>query len=150
MSEHRIHLEWSRDGKPFVRADYGRDHRIVFQGGQTLGASSAAGYGGNPAFADPEQQLAASASSCHMLTFLAVAANRSLVIDSYEDDAEAEIGKNAEGQMVVTTITLRPRVRFSGETVPTREDVAKLHERAHRACFISNSLRSTVNVVPRD
>lgn len=149
MKAHRIHLDWSRNGGPFERGNYRRDHRIVFDGGQALGASSSGEFGGNDDLADPEQQLASAAASCHMLTFLAVAANRAITIDAYEDDAEAVIGKNAEGQNVVTTITLRPRVVVSGADAPDAAAIAKLHERAHKACFISNSLKSTVIVEPR-
>ena len=85
-----------------------------------------------------------------MLTFLAVAANRKLTLDLYEDDAVAELGKSAEGKMFVSRVTLRPRVRFSGDNAPSREDIAKLHERAHSACFIANSVKSEVVLAPRD
>ena len=150
MDEHRITLRWSRDGGAFERGNYRSSHDIGFQGGQHLGASAAASYGGDAALADPEQILAAALASCHMLTFLAVAANRKLVPDSYEDDAVAELGKNAEGRMAVTRVTLRPRVRFSGDNVPTREDIARLHERAHQGCFIASSVKSEVVLEPRD
>lgn len=149
MSEHRIQLLWTRDGATFERNNYNRDHRIVYAGGQSIDASAAVGYGGRESHVDPEQQLLGALSSCHMLTFLAVAANRGYVVDRYEDDAEAALGKNAEGQVAVTTATLRPRIRFAGDTVPSAEDVAKFHERAHRACFIANSIRTLVSIAPR-
>jgi organic hydroperoxide reductase OsmC/OhrA len=150
MDEHRITLRWSRDGGAFERGNYRSSHDVAFQGGQRLGVSAAAGYGGDAALADPEQILAAAVASCHMLTFLAVAANRRLVPDTYEDDAVAVLGKNAEGKMFVERVTLRPRVHFSGDNVPSAEDVARLHERAHAACFIANSVKSEVVVEPRD
>ncbi len=149
MSDHRIALHWQRQGAPFARESYNRDHSIHFQGGQELNASSAAGYGGNPAHADPEQQLLAALSSCHCLTFLAVVANRGQVVDDYQDDAECELGKNADGKSAVTRAVLRPRVRFAGDNPPSAEDVRKWHERAHSACFIANSVRTEVLVEPR-
>jgi len=149
MSEHRIRLEWSRDDAPFERNNYRRSHRIVYSGGQAIEASAAVGYGGTEGEVDPEQQLLGALSSCHMLTFLAVAANRGYVIDAYGDDASAELGKTAEGQTAVTTATLRPRIRFAPPNVPSAEDVAKLHERAHRACFIANSVKTTVTIAPQ-
>jgi organic hydroperoxide reductase OsmC/OhrA len=149
MSEHRIQLLWTRDGATFERNNYNRDHRIVYAGGQAIDASAAVGYGGRESHVDPEQQLLGALSSCHMLTFLAVAANRGYVVDRYEDDAEAALGKDAEGRVAVTTATLRPRIRFAGDDVPSAEDVAKFHERAHRACFIANSIRTHVSIVPR-
>lgn len=150
MEEHRIALRWARDGAPFERGNYRTAHEVVFQGGQVLRASSAPSYGGDPALADPEQVLVAALSSCHMLTFLAVAANRRLVVDSYEDDATALLGKDAEGRMAVTHMTLRPRVRFGGETAPDRAELERLHARSHQACFVANSVRSAVAIEPRD
>ncbi len=149
MDEHRVTLTWARDGA-FERGNYRTSHELGFEGGQKLGASAAASYGGDPALADPEQMLAAALSSCHMLTFLAVAANRRLVVERYEDDASAVLGKNADGRTFVTRVTLRPRIRFGGEPVPGHEDIAKLHERAHQACFIANSVRTEVAIEPRD
>lgn len=146
MSEHRIRLDWRRDQRPFARGDYPREHRIRFEGGQVIGASAAPGYGGDAALVDPEQQLLSALSSCHMLTFLAVAANRGYVVDSYVDEAVAVLGKNDEGQSAVTEATLRPRVRFGGELVPGDEEYAKLHDRAHRACFVGNSVKTRVTV----
>jgi organic hydroperoxide reductase OsmC/OhrA len=149
MSEHRIRLEWSRDDAPFERNNYRRSHRIVYSGGQAIDASAAVGYGGTEREVDPEQQLLGALSSCHMLTFLAVAANRGYVVDAYDDDASAELGKTADGQTAVTTATLRPRIRFAPPNVPSAEDIAKLHERAHRACFIANSVKTTVTIAPQ-
>lgn len=148
MSEHRIDLSWRREGAPFAREGYPRDHGISFSGGQRLAASSAPGYGGNPAHADPEELLLAALSSCHMLTFIAVCANRGYVVDDYDDPAVAVLGKDEEGRTAVTEVTLKPSVRFANGKAPTAEEFAKLHERAHRACFIGNSVRSRVKIAP--
>lgn len=149
MSEHRVKLVWVRDNAPFERNNYSRDHRVVYASGQSIDASAAVGFGGRETHVDPEQQLLGALSSCHMLTFLAVAANRGYVIDRYEDDAVAELGKNPDGQTAVTTATLRPRIHFAGESVPSAEDLSKLHERAHRACFVANSIRTAVKIDPQ-
>jgi organic hydroperoxide reductase OsmC/OhrA len=149
MSDHRIALRWQRNGAPFSRESYLRDHQIRFLGGQEIAGSSAADYGGNPAHTDPEQLLLAALSSCHFLTFLAVVANRGQVVEDYEDDAECELGKNAEGRMAVTRAVLRPRVRFGGATPPAADEVRRWHERAHQACFIANSTRTDVVLEPR-
>jgi organic hydroperoxide reductase OsmC/OhrA len=81
-----------------------------------------------------------------MLTFLAVAANRGYVVDSYLDDAVAILGKNADGKMAVISATLAPKVAFSADRQPSAEDYAKMHERAHAGCFIANSVKATVDV----
>jgi len=149
MSDHRITLNWQRNAATFERGNYPKDHRVRYLGGQTLGVSSAAAYGGNAELADPEQMLLSALSSCHLLTFLAVAANRGYIVDEYLDDAECELGKNAEGVTAVVGATLRPSVRFSGDKRPDAEEVVKLHERAHRACFVGQSLKTEVRIEPR-
>jgi len=146
MSEHRTNLQWSRNGGPFARGNYVSDHEIRYSGGQTLHAAPSPEYGGNAAHADPEQMLLGALSSCHMLTFLAVAANRGYVIDSYVDDAVATLGKDADGKMAVTQATLSPKVVFSADRQPSAEDYAKMHARAHAGCFIANSVKTKVEV----
>ena len=146
MSEHRISLEWSRNGGPFARGNYSPDHLIRYAGGQTLHGSPAAAFMGNDAYTDPEQLLLSALSACHMLTFLAVCANRGYVVDSYNDEATATLEKNAAGQMAVTHAILAPKVTFSGDKQPTAEEYAKLHERAHQGCFIANSVKTQVEL----
>ncbi|HET8940867.1 MAG TPA: OsmC family protein [Rudaea sp.] len=146
MSEHRIELQWSRNDGPFERGNYSPDHLIHYSGGQKLHGSPASAFGGNDAYADPEQLLLSSLSACHMLTFLAVAANRGYVIDTYADNAVALLDKNADGKMAVVTAILSPKVEFSGDKRPDSDEYAKLHERAHAACFIANSVKTRVEL----
>ena len=146
MNEHRITLNWQRGDAAFERGNYPKDHQVGYLGGQTLGVSAAASYGGNAALADPEQLLLSALSSCHLLTFLAVAANRGYIVDQYLDDAECEIGKNSEGVTAVVWALLRPSVRFSGELRPSVEEYDKLHERASRACFVGQSLKTDISI----
>jgi organic hydroperoxide reductase OsmC/OhrA len=148
MSEHRISLQWSRSGSPFARGNYRSNHEIHYPGGQTLHGGPSPEFGGDATWTDPEQMLLSALSSCHMLTFLAVAANRGYVVDSYSDDAVALLGKNADGKTAVVQATLAPRVTFSGDKRPTPDEYAKLHERAHAACFIANSVKTVVDVRP--
>ncbi|MGE0713196.1 MAG: OsmC family protein [Planctomycetota bacterium] len=149
MSEHRVSLSWRRETPDFAYETYDRTHRVRFDGGQELGSSAAPDYQGDAALANPEELLAASLSSCHMLTFLAVAAKSRLTVDAYEDEAVATLEQNAEGKMAVTRVVLRPRVRWGGEA-PRPERLATLHEKAHKNCMIANSVRCEVTVEPRD
>jgi organic hydroperoxide reductase OsmC/OhrA len=95
---------------------------------------------------DPEEAFVASVSSCHMLFFLDYAAQAKFVVDSYEDAAVGTMGKDDAGHEFVATIVLAPRVRFSGATQPGDEEVAALHERAHRDCFIANSVKTKISI----
>jgi len=63
--------------------------------------SAAPEYSGNPEMSNPEEALLASLSSCHMLTFLAIAALKKLVVDTYEDQPVAELGKNEKGKTMI-------------------------------------------------
>lgn len=145
MSEHSVNLVWSPQDGIFERGNYNRDHTMRF-GAQILSASAASSYGGNSNCADPEQMLLAALCSCHMLTFLAVAANRGYIVDSYEDTATALLDKNSEGKIAVVKATLMPTVWFAGEKKPTEEEFTKLHERAHVGCFIANSIKTKVEI----
>ena len=87
MSEFNSRLEWKRDHPDFELKTFNRSHRIHFPNGALLEGSSAPDYSGDPEKNNPEQLFVASLSSCHMLTFLAVAAIGKWKVDSYEDDA---------------------------------------------------------------
>ena len=88
----------------------------------------------------------AAISSCHMLTFLALAAKRRFVVDAYVDDAVGFMEKNQEGRVAITRVTLRPAIRFSGDRRPGADDLEKLHHQAHEHCFIANSVRTEVTI----
>jgi organic hydroperoxide reductase OsmC/OhrA len=148
MSEHQATIVWNREGKDFGYKTYSRDHVWRFENGIEVPASAAPAYFGNPQRVDPEGALVAALSSCHMLTFLAVCARKRLVVDSYDDEAVGYLEKNAEGKLAMTRVVLRPRVRFGGDGPPSDEEFAKLHDKAHHACFIANSVRTEVTVEP--
>ncbi|MEO8670142.1 MAG: OsmC family protein [Tahibacter sp.] len=146
MSEHHTTLQWSRADTAFERGNYVRDHEIRFEGGQTVRNSAAVGYGGDANASNPEELLLAALSSCHMLTFLAIVANRGYVVDQYVDAAVAMLDKNADGKMAVTRAILNPRIQFSDGNQPSSEELATLHQRAHANCFIANSVRCEVEI----
>jgi len=148
MSEHRTRIRWARGDVPFTYESYDRTHRWRFAGGAELDASSAPEFRGRAELPNPEEALVAALSSCHMLTFLAIAARRRLVVESYEDDALGHMEKNDDGKLAITRVELRPRIVFSGEKRPTAEEIAHLHELAHRECFIANSVKTEVSVAP--
>jgi len=144
MSEHKARVSWKNKAKDFVYETYDRTHEIRFEGGISFKGSAAKEYLGKAELGNPEELLAAALSSCHMLTFLAVAAKSRLVVESYEDEAVALLDKNAAGKLAVTRTTLRPKVVFSKSTPVTPEKLHELHEKAHRNCFIANSVSCEV------
>ena len=146
MSEHKATISWTRGGKDFAYESYSRDHTWRFDGGVEVAGSAAPAYLGNPANVDPEEAFVASVASCHMLTFLAIAARRRFVVDGYEDAAVGHMEKNAEGKLAVTRVDLHPKITFAGEKRPSPDEIAHLHELAHENCFIANSVRTEITV----
>lgn len=108
-------------------------------------ASSAPQYLGDAALVDPEEAFVASLSSCHMLTFLALAARDGFVVDDYRDDAVGLMERNEKKRMAITKVTLRPAITWGSEP-PNAEQLAKLHESAHKHCFIANSVTTEITV----
>lgn len=148
MSEHRATIRWSRTSSDFTYMSYNRDHTWLV--GQTnIPASATAEYRGDAARANPEEALVAALSSCHMLTFLALAAKKKFSLDSYDDDASGVLEKNAEGRLSVTRVTLRPKVVWTQGVTVSQSDLDALHHAAHEGCFIANSVKTDVQVEPR-
>jgi organic hydroperoxide reductase OsmC/OhrA len=151
--EHTATISWKRGGgEAFTDNKYSRAHQWSFDGGITVPASSAPSFVRLPyskaEAVDPEEALVAALSSCHMLTFLYVAAKAGFVVDSYHDDAVGVMTKNERGKFYVSKVALQPRIVFSGSKQPSEAELAELHRKAHEDCFIANSVLTEVVVEP--
>jgi organic hydroperoxide reductase OsmC/OhrA len=151
MSTYTAKISWKNDSpETFTKNRYTRGHTWEFDGGITVPASSSPNSVRVPfsveEAVDPEEALVAAASSCHMLAFLYIAATSDFRLDSYQDNAIGEMTTNDEGKKWVSKITLRPVIEWGGEKIPTSEEVAELHHRAHEECYIANSIKSEVVV----
>ncbi|MDH3629226.1 MAG: OsmC family protein [Acidobacteriota bacterium] len=151
MSEYVARVSWKRGAdEPYIDNKYSRAHQWSFDGGQTVEASSSPHIVPLPysteVGVDPEEAFVASLSSCHMLFFMAIAAKQRYVIDRYVDNPVGVVEKDADGKMSMTTVKLRPEVVFSGERQPDRAVLEKLHNSAHKRCFIANSVKTSVTV----
>jgi len=146
MSELSIQLHWQRAEPELQPGKYSNAHTVQFNGNHELPVDSAPDWGGDPANTNPEQALASALSSCHMMTFLALAAKARWPVASYQDHAVAHLGKNAKGQMSVTRIDLHPVVRFDGGFSVDAAKLDDMQHRAHRYCFIANTLADSVEV----
>jgi organic hydroperoxide reductase OsmC/OhrA len=153
--EDRVHryeatIRWNRNEAKFTDNRYSRKHEWSFDGGVRVPASSSPAVVplpySVPDAVDPEEALIASASSCHMLWFLSLAARRGFIVDSYVDEASGQVDKDAAGRTAFTRISLRPQIVFSGETRPSPEDLESLHHAAHDACYIANTLKCEVGI----
>ena len=109
-------------------------------------ASAAPAYLGNPNLVNPEEAFVASLSSCHMLTFLAIACKKKFVLDEYLDEAVGVMEKNSEGRLAITRVTIKQRLKFSGDRRPTPQELEEMNHAAHEQCFIANSVKTEVKV----
>jgi len=145
--EHHATIAWRRSSSGFTYDTYNRAHEWRINQ-QTVAASAAPNFRGDADRVNPEEAFVAALSSCHMLTFLALAAKKKFTPDSYTDDAVGYLEKNTSGKMAVTRVLLRPRIVWAaGMTVPESELMA-LHHDAHEGCFIANSVTTDVRVEP--
>jgi organic hydroperoxide reductase OsmC/OhrA len=122
-------------------------HQISFDGGLVVpGTAGPANV--NPRYSmagamDPEQAFVAALSACHMLWFLDIAARAGFVAETYRDEADGVLEPGPDDRQLMTRVTLRPRIAWTGRA-PTTEELAELHHKAHEACFIANSVKSEV------
>ena len=152
MSEYTATILWQRGDQSFTDNRYSRRHTMAFDGGVVVPGSSSPHsvplpYSDANAV-DPEEAFVAALSSCHMLTFLYLAAKSGWVVDSYRDDAVGAMARNVEGRLAMTVVTLRPAVAYGGERRPDAAEQAQLHHAAHEQCYIANSVKSEVRCEP--
>lgn len=147
MSLHHATIDWQRTAHASVASTYSRNHKAMLSA-QSFDVSASPEYQGDPECADPEQLLLTALASCHLLTFLAIADVQGYRVESYRDTPVAHLEKNAAGRMAVTRIELSPEVRFAGDRRPDADALAKLHDSAHRNCFIARSITARVTVNP--
>ena len=148
MDEYTACIQWARGAdEAFIDQCYSRGHEWVFDGGVRVPASSSPHVVPLPysveANVDPEEAFVASLSSCHMLFFLAIAAQQGFVVESYVDNAVGVMEKGSDGKIAMTQVTLRPKAVFAGEP-PSMEALEQIHHAAHEKCFIANSVKTDV------
>ncbi len=150
MSTYTAKITWKSDSPDtFTKNRYTRGHSWEFDGGVTVPASSSPQAVRLPysveAAVDPEEALVAAASSCHMLTFLWLAATAGFNIESYEDNAVGEMAAMEDGRQWLAKITLDPQITWIGDA-PSTDKLADLHHHAHEQCYIANSIKSEIIV----
>ncbi|ROM97961.1 OsmC family protein [Pseudomonas brassicacearum] len=146
MSEHVVKLEWCAAAHPTIPQTYSRDLMVQVSPEVTIPASAAVDYLGSANKADPEQLLVSALASCHMLYFLALAEGQGYEVDAYTDNAVGTVSKRDEGGFWVSEITLNPLVAFRSEKRPDAQALERLHHRAHKGCFIANSIKTKVSI----
>lgn len=125
---------------------YSRDHLVRVGSKTAIEGSSDPAFRGNPARHNPEELFVASLSSCHMLWYLHLCATNGIVVTGYVDEAVGTMQEEAQGHGRFVDVLLRPRVTIGAGGDPAL--AARLHEEAHRYCFIANSVNCPVRCEP--
>jgi organic hydroperoxide reductase OsmC/OhrA len=141
MHEFPLQLRWEGS----TASEYTRDAVASTAGKQDIAVSSASSYGGNDTRWNPEDLLGASLSTCHMLTFLALAKKVRLDVRGYEDRVTVMLD-TVDKVTRVTKIRLAPTIRVAPGT--NADKVREMFEKAHKYCFIGQSITSEVLMEP--
>jgi peroxiredoxin-like protein len=101
--------------------------------------------GGVPGIWSPEHLFTAAVSTCFMTTFLAIAENSGLEFKSFRCPAKGILDKT-EGKFAMTEILLQPVLVITGKE--DLEKAERILQKAEKACLITNSISSKVNLQP--
>lgn len=155
MAQYTANIHWQFAGGDFRKGRYSRAHTWRFDGGLEVAASPSPHVVPAPwseaGAVDPEEAYVAALASCHMMTFLFLAARAGFEVMSYDDQAVGTMVKNEQGRWWVNEVVLRPRIVYGGEKgSPDAEESERLHHAAHEECFIANSVKTHITVAAAD
>lgn len=143
---HGARVTW-QSGGDFAANRYTRGHMWRFDGGLEVPASASPSVVpepySDPAAVDPEEAFIASISSCHMLWFLDFARRAGFEPTQYEDNATGALVTD-QGTTWIPRVDLNIRVAWA--QAPDADTHKALHDQAHHACFIANSVRTEIVV----
>ena len=150
MKKHhyKIKTTWTGnrgEGTKTYRA-YDRSYEIRIKNKPTILGSSDPAFLGDPSRHNPEEQLVAALSSCHLLWYLHLCASEGIVVVDYTDEASGIMEENKEGSGQFSEVTLHPHI-----TIEKKEMIEKaidLHEKAHEYCFIARSVNFPIKLSP--
>ena len=126
--------------------DFSRAVELRSEGKHAILASAARAFHGDADRWNPEEQLVAALSQCHLLSYLHVATRAGVVVESYTDAATGTLQTNPDGSGAIVEVVLQPVVTLSAGDPAT---ALALHADANRLCFIANSVNFPVRHEPR-
>lgn len=139
MAKYVFKIRWEK------LPDGNESYTWLFDNGVTLKADR--GGAMVPGLMEPEAAFVAALVSCHMLSFMAMAAKRGVNVLRYHDTATGVLEKNRNGKIAVTRVLLQPQVELD-EANASIALLNELHDEAHNKCFIANSITSQVMIEP--
>ena len=139
--DYSAHIIWegNKGQGTATYSGYGREYRVLVSGKPDLAGSADPMFRGDSARHNPEDLFVAAISGCHLLSYLALCARQGVRVLSYEDEARGRLKLDADGGGRFEEVRLHPHVTIQGQGEENRALALKLHEEAHRLCFIANS-----------
>jgi peroxiredoxin-like protein len=138
MSDHRYYLnaKWTEGRKGIAEAE-GVANRIPF--------SAPPEFQGEAGTWTPEHFFAAALGSCFITTFKAIAEYSKFEYQALEVEVEGILEKE-QGGFSFTKVVLQPILQIAAEA--DRERALRLLEKSERACLISRSVKSQIELQP--
>jgi organic hydroperoxide reductase OsmC/OhrA len=130
---------------PAPQAGRGSAAAVGHGGAEWVALSAAAAFRGDPDLLNPEQLVVMAATSCQLLSFLAVAARHGVDVVGYVDRATGMMPTDGVSPRI-TRVELAPVIHTTHGTDP--DLVRHLVERAHDECYVARSLTADVVVRP--
>jgi len=100
-------------------------------------------FGGHPGIWSPEDIFLASVEICIMTTFLWYVNKENLSLKSYDSKASGTVEMSG-GVFQFSSITIKVRIGISSDD--DRSRVERMMKKVERACLITNSIRTDVNI----
>ena len=152
MAKHTAIVDWNLGDADFASGKFSRVHKIAFDGGAVVEGSPAPAVVPAPmsseSAVDPEEMFVASLSTCHMLWFLHFIHRAGIAITAYHDEVEGTLGRGENKAYMMTDVTLNPVITLAEGASISPEQLKELHDKAHHACYIANSVSTKVVVNP--
>jgi peroxiredoxin-like protein len=148
VHRYQAKLEWvgASRGSTATYQGYSREYSVAIPGKPMFSGSADPTFRGDPALYNPEDLLVVALSSCHMLSYLALAARAKLEVQSYVDEATGTMDMK-DGKIRFVEVVLYPRVVVAAGS--DLELARRLHAKAHGECFIANSVNFPVRNEPQ-
>jgi len=114
-------------------------------GGLNLDVSAPKELDGPGIGSNPEELLVSSSNNCYMITLAAMLSNRKIEIAKLEVVSEGVVDK-VDGKLHFKQITHHPVIYIQADANVTADKLAEIAVRAEKACFISQTLRNSIEI----
>lgn len=141
QEEFSAHLIW-----PQAASDNVKNHTVHFIANKSVAVSAAKKFKGDPALYNPEELILSSLMSCHMMSYQYVCRQAGITLVQYEDQATLTLVVASDGSGRITQATLRPTCTIAATDDETL--AMQLHDKAHQICFIANSCKFPISIIP--